>query len=240
MRISSISSILPSLPGIGPRCTRASSSSAASAVVQRTSSRSSERGRYNASTSSSSRCFCPEDFKSAREPKRSCNNCAGVNTGHIRSNATRMSSSRRSASRTSRCDTSPSRQVAANADHTSPSTHLRPELCRRKRRRAVLIMRSVSSARKRTYPLRKGNTMSSRSGRCRSRTAFSITSDMRSSPLTRAVSGRSCSPALIVTQRTSGTRSCKMTCSIPASPSDGKTRSIYRKNTRFGPITKTP
>ena len=158
----------------------------------------------------------------------------------MRSKATRISSSRLKASRTSRCDTSPSRHVAASADHTSVSTHLRPELCRRKRRRAVLIMRSVSSARNRTYPLRNGSTMSSRNVRCRSRTAFSITSDMRSSPLTRAVSGRSCSPALMVTQRTSGTRSCKITCSIPASPSDGKTRSMYRKNTRFGPMTKTP
>ena len=150
----------------------------------------------------------------------------GVSTGHIRSRAARTSGCERIAWRSSLAVTASPRQLAAIAANTSFSTKRRPALWRRNRRRAALTMRADSSTVRRTKPVRNGTRSSSRSGRSRSRTALSITADMRASPLTWAASGESPGSTPGRAHCTSGTRSASTTCSTPASPSDGSTRSM--------------
>ena len=239
VRISSNSSILPCLPGLGPSTSRASSSRATSAALQRTSWTDSLRARYNDRYSRSSSTPSAASRSNPVDPNRSCNSSAGVSSGQIRSSASRISGNERTSARTSRAVASPERHVSAIEAQISPSTYLRALLWRRKRRRAWRTMRAVSSARRRMYPDRNGTTRSDRSARSRSVIALSMTSLMRASPLTRAVRADSAG-SLRVAKVTSGTRSDSTTCSTPASPSDGSTCSMYLRNTRFGPITSTP
>ena len=154
VRISSDSSDFPFLPCLGPSISRASSSNATSALLQRASSSDEARSRNSARYSSSCSIGVAASRNSAFEPNKSCNSCVGDKTGHMRSSAIRMSGWPRNWSFTSSTTSSSVRQVAASAENTSFSTHRLAALCERKRRRAALTIRAVSSLRKRINPVR--------------------------------------------------------------------------------------
>ena len=70
VRISSASSIRPFRVGTGPSTSRASSSRATSDAVQRTSSTSSDRGRYRAATSASSKSVAGGEAQQRPRPEQ--------------------------------------------------------------------------------------------------------------------------------------------------------------------------
>ena len=161
------------------------------------------------------------------DPNRSCSNCAGVNTGQTRSSAARVSGSARTSSRDlTRRDFL---TAAPRRRHRRPDLALDPapgrvvtaEAAPRLLHDADRVVGPAAA----DSPSGTGRRGPHEAAVRRSRTALSITSLIRASPLMRAASGESpWSPR--PAKRTSGTRSASTTCSTPASPSEGSTCSM--------------